>query len=73
MKPLLTAILLSVAITTTAFAAWPINDTCPVDQKTARPIYRVKTNDGMVAFCCSTCMQAFSRSPGKYTVKRKAE
>jgi hypothetical protein len=73
MKPLLTALLLSAIVATTAIAAWPINDICPVDNKAARPIYRVKTDDGMVAFCCSTCMQAFTRSPGKYTVKRKAQ
>jgi len=71
MKALLAPLLLSLAMTATVFAAWPINDVCPVDNKPARPIYRVKTADGFVAFCCVECMQTFSRSPGKYPVKRK--
>lgn len=71
MKTLLAPLLLSLAMTATVFAAWPINDECPVDHKAARPIYRVKTNDGMVAFCCTDCMEKFSKSPGSYPVKKK--
>ena len=71
MKTLLAPLLLSLVMTATVFAAWPINDICPVDNKPARPIYRVKTDDGFVAFCCTTCMQDFTKSPGKYTVKKK--
>ncbi|MFN0080592.1 MAG: hypothetical protein ACKVY0_29340 [Prosthecobacter sp.] len=71
MKTLLAPLLLSLAMTATVFAAWPINDICPVDDKPARPIYRVKTDEGFVAFCCTDCMQTFAKSPGKYTVKKK--
>ena len=71
MKALLAPLLLSLAITATVFAAWPINDECPVDQKPARPIYRVKTAEGFVAFCCTDCMQKFSRSPGSFKVTKK--
>jgi hypothetical protein len=42
-----------------------------VDQKPARPIYRVKTAEGFVAFCCTDCMQKFSRSPGSFKVTKK--
>jgi hypothetical protein len=71
MKALLAPILLSLAMTATVFAAWPINDICPVDGKNARPIYRVKTEEGFVAFCCADCMQKFSKSPGSYKVTKK--
>ena len=73
MKPFLASLLLSLTAVGTAVAAWPINDVCPVDAKPARPIYRVKTEAGMVAFCCTDCMQAFNRSPGRYPVKRKEQ
>lgn len=72
MKTLLIPLLLSLAMISTVFAAWPINDECPVDQKAARPIYRVKTDEGLVAFCCTDCMQKFSKSPASYPVKKKA-
>lgn len=71
MKALLAPLLLSLAMATTVFAAWPINDTCPVDGKAARPIYRVKTAEGFVAFCCIDCLQTFEKAPGKYSVKKK--
>jgi hypothetical protein len=71
MKTLLAPLLLSLAMTATVFAAWPINDICPVDAKPARPIYRVKTNEGFVAFCCTDCMATFEKSPGRYPVKKK--
>jgi hypothetical protein len=71
MKALLAPLLLSLAMTATVFAAWPINELCPVDSKPARPIYRVKTADGFVAFCCTDCMQKFSKSPGSFKVIKK--
>jgi len=71
MKTLLAPLLLSLAMTATVFAAWPINDECPVDHKPARPIYRVKTEEGFVAFCCTECMQKFAKSPTSYPVKKK--
>ncbi|MBE7496489.1 MAG: hypothetical protein HS117_16215 [Verrucomicrobiaceae bacterium] len=71
MKALLAPLFLSLAMASTVFAAWPINDICPVDGKNARPIYRVKTAEGFVAFCCVSCLQAFERAPGKYSVKKK--
>ncbi len=71
MKTILAPLLLSLAMTATVFAGWPINDECPVDHKASRPIYRVKTNDGMVSFCCTDCMEKFSKSPGSYPVKKK--
>lgn len=72
MKALLAPLLLSLAMTATVLAAWPINDICPVDGKASRPIYRVKTAEGFVSFCCTTCMQAFEKEPAKYPVKKKA-
>lgn len=71
MKALFAPLLLSLALTTAVFAAWPINDVCPVDGKAARPIYRVKTAEGFVAFCCIDCQTTFEKAPGKYTVKKK--
>jgi len=71
MKTLLAPLLLSLAMTATVFAAWPINDECPVDHKPSRPIYRVKTDEGFVSFCCTDCMQKFAKSPGSYSVKKK--
>lgn len=71
MKTLLAPLLLSLAMTATVFAAWPINDECPVDHKPARPIYRVKTDEGFVSFCCVDCMQKFAKSPGSFAVKKK--
>lgn len=71
MKTILAPLLLSLAVATTVLAEWPINDSCPVDGKAARPIYRVRTAEGPVAFCCVTCMQTFEKSPGKYSVKKK--
>ena len=71
MKSLLAPLLLSLAMTATVFAAWPINDECPVDHKASRPIYRVKTDEGFVSFCCVDCMQKFAKSPGAYPVKKK--
>jgi len=71
MKATLVPLLLSLLTATTLLTAWPINDVCPVDGKSARPIYRVKSPQGFIAFCCSDCMSAFERSPSKYTVKKK--
>jgi hypothetical protein len=71
MKALLAPFLLSLAMATTVLAAWPINDICPVDGKPARPIYRLKQNNEFIAFCCTDCLAAFEKAPGKYTVKRK--
>jgi hypothetical protein len=42
-----------------------------VDAKAARPIYRIKTAKGPVAFCCMDCLTAFEKSPGKYIVIKK--
>ncbi|MBE2287114.1 MAG: hypothetical protein IAE77_26905 [Prosthecobacter sp.] len=71
MKALLAPLLLCLA-TATVFAAWPINDVCPVDGKAARPIYRVKNAEGaFIAFCCVSCQQTFEKAPGKYPVKKK--
>ena len=71
MKSILAPLLLSLAMTATVFAAWPINDECPVDHKASRPIYRVKTDEGFVSFCCTECMQKYAKSPGAYPVKKK--
>ncbi|MFC5457113.1 hypothetical protein [Prosthecobacter fluviatilis] len=71
MKSLLAPLLLTLAMTATVFAAWPINDECPVDHKASRPIYRVKTEEGFVSFCCTECMQKFVKNPGAYPVKKK--
>lgn len=71
MKSLLAPLLLTLVMTATAFAGWPINDECPVDHKPSRPIYRVKTDEGFVSFCCTECMQKFAKSPGAYPVKKK--
>jgi len=71
MKSFLAPLIASLAMATTVLAAWPINEICPVDAKAARPIYRVKTAEGFVAFCCMDCLSAYERSPGKYPVKKK--
>jgi len=71
MKSFFAPLIASLAMATTVLAAWPINDICPVDAKAARPIYRMKTAEGPVAFCCMDCLTAFEKSPGKYPVKKK--
>lgn len=71
MKTLLSTALIFLAATTSMRAEWPINDKCPVDGKAARPIYRLRTKDGPVAFCCIDCLGTFERSPGKYPVTKK--
>lgn len=71
MKSFFAPLIACLAMATTVLAAWPINDVCPVDSKAARPIYRVKTAEGFVAFCCMDCLTAFEKSPGKYTVTKK--
>lgn len=71
MKSFLAPLIASLAMATTVLAAWPINDMCPVDGKQARAIYRTKTADGPVAFCCMDCLTAFEKAPGKYPVTKK--
>jgi hypothetical protein len=71
MKSFFAPLIASLVMTTTVVAAWPINEICPVDAKAARPIYRIKTAKGPVAFCCMDCLTAFEKSPGKYTVIKK--
>lgn len=73
MKSFLAPLLASLVMATTVLAAWPINDICPVDARPARPIYRVKTAEGFVAFCCTDCLSSYEKSPGKYPVKKKDE
>ena len=65
MKALLAPLLLCLA-TATVFAAWPINDVCPVDGKAARPIYRIKNAEGdIIAFNCVNYQQTFEKAPDK--------
>jgi hypothetical protein len=64
-------VLSSLLIVSSALAAGPINDVCPVKGKPIRLIFRTKTKDGVVAFCCEECKDAFERSPTRYTVTRK--
>lgn len=71
MKTLLTALAFGAVCISTAFADWPINDKCPVDGKAARPIYRIKTKEGPVAFCCMDCLDKFEKSPASYKVTKK--
>lgn len=71
MKTILAPLLLFLAVATLLQAEWPINDICPVDGKAARPIYRLRTAEVPVAFCCVNCQEAFAKSPGKYQVKKK--
>jgi hypothetical protein len=71
MKTLLTLLTCVFAISLTARADMPINDTCPVKGKPIRLIFRTKTKDGVVAFCCQDCKDAFEKSPTKYSVKKK--
>jgi hypothetical protein len=71
MKTILTALTFGLICLATARAEWPINDKCPVDGKAARPIFRIKTKDGPVAFCCMDCLDKFEKSPGSYKVIKK--
>lgn len=71
MKSFLAPLFASLAMVSTVLAAWPINDICPVDSKQARAIYRVKTADGPMAFCCMDCLTLFEKSPGRYPVAKK--
>ncbi|MFN7564879.1 MAG: hypothetical protein ACK5TH_24105 [Prosthecobacter sp.] len=73
MKSFLAPLIACLTMATTVLAAWPINDICPVDGKAARPIYRVKSADGFVAFCCMDCLTSYEKSPGKYPVTKKEQ
>lgn len=72
MKPTLLLLILAF-IASPALAAGPINDTCPVKHKPIRLIFRTPTKEGVVAFCCEECKDAFEKSPTKYTVTKKKE
>ena len=71
MKTLIAILALSFVITGTASAVEPINDKCPVCEKTVRLIFHVNTPKGRVAFATADCMDKFAKTPGKYTVKPK--
>jgi len=71
MKTFLTLLACVFAVSLTARADAPINDTCPVKGKPVRLIFRTKTKDGVVAFCCEDCKGDFEKAPSKYTVKKK--
>jgi hypothetical protein len=71
MKTILATLALGLIGFSSASAEWPINDKCPIDNKAARPIFRVKTKEGPVAFCCMDCMGKFEKSPGSYKVEKK--
>jgi hypothetical protein len=71
MKTLFSSLAIALLCVSSAHADWPINDKCPVDGKAARPIYRIKTKEGPVAFCCGDCMDKFEKSPATYKVEKK--
>lgn len=71
MKTLLTLSACFFALSLTARADMPINDTCPVKGKPIRLIFRSKTKEGTVAFCCEECKSNFDKAPSKYQVKKK--
>jgi hypothetical protein len=71
MKSSLTFLACLLAMSLTASAEAPINDTCPVKGKPIRLIFRTKTKDGVVAFCCENCKSTFEESPSSYNVKKK--
>lgn len=75
MKALLPALLFTIASFSVVFAkgGLPINDTCPVDGKAGRPIYRIFTDHGTIIFCCADCVDAYEKNPNRYPVKPKAE
>ncbi|HEY1081833.1 MAG TPA: hypothetical protein VGE29_06210 [Prosthecobacter sp.] len=74
MKALLPALFVGIAGLTAVFAKSgpPINEICPVDGKGGRVIYRAFTDQGTVIFCCSTCLDAYQKNPGRYKVTPKA-
>lgn len=73
MKALLPALLLTFASLTAVWAkgGLPINDTCPVDGKAGRPIYRIFSDKGTIIFCCADCIAAYEKNPGRYPVTPK--
>lgn len=73
MKALIPALLIALTGVTAVFAKGgpPINDKCPVDGKNVRIIYRIFADQGTIAFCCVTCMEAYKTNPGRYPVKPK--
>ncbi|HCN27898.1 MAG TPA: hypothetical protein DIT64_03770 [Verrucomicrobiales bacterium] len=75
MKTLIPALLLSALTLGTALAKSgpPVNDLCPVDGKAVRIIYRIFSERGNVAFCCTECMETWRKNPGRYPVKPRIE
>ena len=71
MKRPLTVLLGSLLMASVAFAFEMYNDKCPVDGKLARPIYRMNTAKGWVAFCCGDCQETYKRSPNSYQILPK--
>jgi hypothetical protein len=75
MKPLLPALLLTVLSLTAVLgkSGLPINDLCPVDGKAVRVIYRLFTDQGNVAFCCTECLETWRKNPARFPVKPKVD
>ncbi len=71
MKSALTFLACLFTLSLPALAEAPINDVCPVKGKPIRLIFRTKSKDGVVAFCCEDCKSAFEKAPSKYSVKKK--
>jgi YHS domain-containing protein len=70
MKTLLS--ILAISLTATLAQATPVNDKCPVCDKTARLIFRTKHNGQHIIFFSADCMEKFTKSPSSYKVKPKS-
>lgn len=52
-------------------SAAPVNTTCPVAGKPAKPNCTTQYEGKTVAFCCGNCKGKFEADPAKYAAKIK--
>jgi len=72
MKPLFSILAVSLALTFISSGTEPVNDKCPVCDKTIKLIFHSKDPKGQrVAFATADCKDKFDKAPEKYPVKAK--
>ncbi len=69
MKPLLSILTLSLALTLISFGKEPVNEKCPVCDKTIKLIFHSNYKGQRVAFATADCKDKFDKAPEKYPVK----
>ncbi len=69
MKPLLSILADSLIMSVISFAKEPVNEKCPVCDKTIKLIFHSNYKGQRVAFATGDCKDKFDKAPDKYPVK----